>query len=275
MRAVSATWLRRLLLAVLLGIVTTLVVIIACAWITPTWNQRSTVAPDGEVTVHSSAGQTRLFISHLPDAFRAKESLRDSPDKQQSDLMPQFRRNPDLLELRSLGWPFRCVQCRITRTRSPGQGVFQLWGPARGIQWINMTSQTSQTEFAYKATPNDGEPFTSFVVDTPTMKGTMNLSHGPTLGVLASIEHGMATDWSPLPASDKRLRVLPYYPIWTGLAGNVGVCSSLWLMLFVASRRLRGYIRRRRGLCPQCCYQIANSGLEGCAECGWNRDGVQ
>jgi hypothetical protein len=69
------------------------------------------------------------------------------------------------------------------------------------------------------------------------------------------------------------LLVFPLAPIWSGFAVNtLSYAIVLWLLIagpFV----LRGLIRRRRGCCPKCGYDLRGA-LPGasCPECGWERE---
>ena len=70
-------------------------------------------------------------------------------------------------------------------------------------------------------------------------------------------------------------RVLPLRPIWPGFASNtIFYAAVLWLPIrgpFV----LRRHLRRRRGRCLKCGYDLRGDLPGGCPECGWNREGTQ
>lgn len=77
-------------------------------------------------------------------------------------------------------------------------------------------------------------------------------------------EHGR----SNLPAftiAGRRL-VVPTGPIWLGLAANTVVYALPILVLWAGPGLVRGAIRRRRGRCERCGYELA--GLDRCPECG-------
>ncbi len=68
---------------------------------------------------------------------------------------------------------------------------------------------------------------------------------------------------------------LPYRPLWGAFAANTGVYAAAWWVLLVAPGEVRRALRRRRGRCASCGYDL--SGLPGgttCPECG-RRDGVE
>ncbi|MFB3106814.1 MAG: hypothetical protein ACE1ZA_18080, partial [Pseudomonadales bacterium] len=67
---------------------------------------------------------------------------------------------------------------------------------------------------------------------------------------------------------------LPYEPVWPALIGNVLVHSAAWCAIIIGPFALRKVIRTRRGLCPQCAYDLRRDLSRGCPECGWRREDV-
>jgi hypothetical protein len=63
------------------------------------------------------------------------------------------------------------------------------------------------------------------------------------------------------------IRVLPLRPIWPGLAADAGAFAVAWGLTFAGWLVLRRWLRRRRGLCPWCAYEL--EGARRCPECGW------
>jgi hypothetical protein len=65
--------------------------------------------------------------------------------------------------------------------------------------------------------------------------------------------------------------LLPFEPLWPGFAFNTLIWAVFaWVLLF-GPLALRRVIRRRRGRCPRCGYELRGELDAGCAECGWNR----
>jgi hypothetical protein len=67
---------------------------------------------------------------------------------------------------------------------------------------------------------------------------------------------------------------IPYRPLWTGLAFNILVLTVAWWIVLVVPFALRdavlGALRRRRGLCPACAYDLrATPASSPCPECGY------
>lgn len=80
----------------------------------------------------------------------------------------------------------------------------------------------------------------------------------------------------PLPdrvrAGAREWRALPYQPIWIGLILDVLVFGIAWMAILRGSGPVRSWIRRFRGRCPTCGYDVRAQFEAGCPECGWNRD---
>jgi hypothetical protein len=90
---------------------------------------------------------------------------------------------------------------------------------------------------------------------------------GPSLG---PVEGGIALG-SPRPAGADfdSARALPCRPIWRGLAADTGFYSLAWWCLVRGTGSVRAALRRRRGRCVACSYDL--SGLPAgapCPECG-------
>ena len=63
--------------------------------------------------------------------------------------------------------------------------------------------------------------------------------------------------------------ILPWRPLWPGFTINtLFYATLLWLLVpgLFALRRLRRFLRVKRGLCPQCAYPMGESAV--CTECG-------
>jgi hypothetical protein len=79
-------------------------------------------------------------------------------------------------------------------------------------------------------------------------------------------------------------RALPYSMIWPGFAIDTLFYAAIWLTLFFGIVGGKRAIRRKRGRCPRCGYDLRgqrHQGTEprrheglgaGCPECGWNRE---
>jgi hypothetical protein len=65
-------------------------------------------------------------------------------------------------------------------------------------------------------------------------------------------------------------RALPLRPLWVGLILNTLVFAGLWALVLLGANRLRRLLRLRKGLCPQCRYDLRGGSEQRCPECGWN-----
>ncbi|UCD76821.1 MAG: hypothetical protein JSV91_07810 [Phycisphaerales bacterium] len=73
-------------------------------------------------------------------------------------------------------------------------------------------------------------------------------------------------------------RLVPLRPMWPGFAINTLLHALIaWLLIrgpFIARHYSRREIRRRRGRCLKCGYELRGDYGAGCPECGWNREKV-
>ena len=67
-------------------------------------------------------------------------------------------------------------------------------------------------------------------------------------------------------------KVLPLRPVWPGFAVNTFFYSVLLWLPYGGPSVLRRQIRRRRGRCPKCGYDLRGDLAAGCPECGWGRE---
>ena len=68
--------------------------------------------------------------------------------------------------------------------------------------------------------------------------------------------------------------ILPLQPVWVGFLGNTLCYASAWWGLCSTPAPIRRWVRRRRGQCPTCGYDLRGNVAEGCPECGWQRAAV-
>lgn len=75
----------------------------------------------------------------------------------------------------------------------------------------------------------------------------------------------VTTGWQP------RLATLPLAPLWTGFAIDTLLYAAMWFLPIFSFVRIKRFIRRRRGRCVMCGYQLKDISA-GCSECGHGRD---
>lgn len=90
---------------------------------------------------------------------------------------------------------------------------------------------------------------------------------GPTIPGPLMVERGLPAPWRPGMA-------LPVVPMLPGTVVNSVVFGAGVFSLVVGLRAARRSVRRARGACPACGYDLRHGFLAGCPECGWNRAGA-
>lgn len=75
--------------------------------------------------------------------------------------------------------------------------------------------------------------------------------------------------WQSGAEGDGKL-VLPYRPLWSGLAIGTAFYGLLWTLPLLGVPLLRRWRCRRRGLCPECGYDVKGNFAGACPECGRN-----
>ncbi len=66
----------------------------------------------------------------------------------------------------------------------------------------------------------------------------------------------------------KLIPCIPVGPLWPGFAINTVFYAAILWMLFAAPFALRRRLRRKRGLCPACGYDLRGTASAACPECG-------
>lgn len=66
----------------------------------------------------------------------------------------------------------------------------------------------------------------------------------------------------------KPRRVVPLHPRWTGLAVDTIFYGAIFWLAIPGPKLLRRVLRRRRGQCPDCGYDLAHHEHATCPECG-------
>ncbi|MEE9129392.1 MAG: hypothetical protein V3T84_05190 [Phycisphaerales bacterium] len=64
-------------------------------------------------------------------------------------------------------------------------------------------------------------------------------------------------------------KVLPLRPIWLGFAINTVFYAAILWLLTLGPFTARRHIRRKRGLCLKCGYDLRGAEHEACPECGF------
>jgi hypothetical protein len=64
---------------------------------------------------------------------------------------------------------------------------------------------------------------------------------------------------------------VPLGILWGGFAANTALATGMWFCILFAPGIVRRAIRRHRGECPRCGYDLKGAHAAGCPECAWNR----
>ncbi len=75
----------------------------------------------------------------------------------------------------------------------------------------------------------------------------------------------------PTQWNDFDSRLLPLAPIWPGFAVNTLFYAAIVWLLALAPVTARRIVRRKRGRCIKCGYDLRSDFSRGCPECGWRR----
>ena len=70
------------------------------------------------------------------------------------------------------------------------------------------------------------------------------------------------------PGRSFTIKVIPYGPLWLGLLINSIFYAGLLWLLIPGPFALRTHLRRKRGLCVKCAYDLKGAEHEVCPECG-------
>lgn len=68
--------------------------------------------------------------------------------------------------------------------------------------------------------------------------------------------------------------ILPVHVLWPGFAVNTAFYAAIVWLLSLLPFTVRRLVRRKRGLCINCGYDLRGEFSSGCPECGWQRADV-
>lgn len=149
---------------------------------------------------------------------------------------PYFRQNPPPPWAATISIDFREGFDQVTTTATGWP--FRCF---RGEHWINWRAAADRNP-----TP---------IIVIPGLKLPTNAELHP--GLWTFTHHGTMES------------AIPHQPIWPGFVVNIAVFSGAWLLLLYTPGVARRGLRRRRGRCPGCNYDLrATPRSSPCPECG-------
>ena len=107
-----------------------------------------------------------------------------------------------------------------------------------------------------------------FIETWMDMDGNSTTTYDPYIPMF-SLKHGI--DVTSLFEWLNNRHRLPVRPIWHGFIINLFFYSLIWFTLFKGLGFTRQSIRKHRGRCPKCVYNLLHGFENGCPDCGWNR----
>jgi len=160
-------------------------------------------------------------------------------------------------------WPER-FDPFVHTTYEDGFGVhYENIGCTIGRSTVQDAGATKRLQMGFPAISLEGS---ICIITLPPNKASVNV-HRLTKLRIPAIKRG----WTSQYRLSRRggFRALPIGPVWPGFAINtIFYAAILWLMFF-APGTIRRTIRRRRGLCPACAYDLRGSASsQNCPECG-------
>ncbi len=103
--------------------------------------------------------------------------------------------------------------------------------------------------------------------------GRIKRAYDPRLAVVfPQTDHGVFSVGEYSWCLRKQSRLLPLHPIWPGFAINTIFYAALLWLLTLGPFTARRMIRRKRGHCIKCGYDLRGEFSSGCPECGWRRE---
>jgi len=276
-----APWPLRISLYLLLGVVTT----VAVAWglaFCVTWtteaDKEGTIVR-GDVVWLAAAQWTfgtvrfRSVVSQVEEGAEAKYlpwTTPAAPDELTNDSIPAWSRmsrpytsdelgpvsrsaprqvlqTPDLgkADEVAFGWPCLCLRSHVSVSS------IEIRASSSTQSWRHVESD----RFWYTA--DDGQRYVEPLEPGDGVRGGVMLkTQFNTANLAPWLEH---------------YRVLPLRPIFPGFLVNTLFYAVIWFGIFFGVGFVKRVLRRKRGRCVKCSYDLRGEFDSGCPECGWER----
>jgi hypothetical protein len=258
-------------LALLFGLVLTLAVTWTAALIVdPTTGERGRISyldqqiievpsADGGKALREVRSHMNVLHSRRPGAALVQVYWASSVSPYRDDREPPPRYRHTREEARALmpAWAGGIDAPRPLR---------EAWTSSRGIGWTHSILAAGFPTPAFAATVDRA------LLDRPNYR-VSGLFPGPGWPRRALATGGFL-DLGLAPWDRNQPRVVPLRPIWRGVVINTISYALCICLLLTAVRTARGGLRKRRGRCPRCDYELRGALGAGCPECGWRRGGM-
>ncbi len=138
-------------------------------------------------------------------------------------------------------------------------GIFRAGWPMPALEWEDRQDTLWHFQTPNAATPSPRGPF-GFQGYTARTEG-----HPPKADWWV---YGMPVELSQQSGGGRWRNHLPVQPVWPNFAVNTILYAAILWLIIPGPFVLRRLIRRRRGLCPKCGYDLRHGEHQACPECG-------
>jgi len=157
--------------------------------------------------------------------------------------------------------PSMRTEVTYRKPRPAAESVLPDWVDALPPIWC-FDSTGLQSDYASQVFRADGWPWLA-------MMGRAHVVSGPSSAAVWEFVNAYELD---SPARSRGPRLLPRLPIWPGFLIDTLFYGAIWFAVFFGFASAKRAIRRKRGRCPRCGYDLRGNLSAGCPECGWQRE---
>ncbi len=162
------------------------------------------------------------------------------------------------IRLRGLGWGFGSV----------GVTVIEVSGGDPDASWMRSGPGTNKT-FVSLTVRRFGLPFRALQWETHGVRaGPRGMELVRAAASAAGLRSGIDVSEQVGASTEGHMRSLPLTPLWPGFAINTIFCAAILRLLTLGPSTARRMIRRKRGHCIKCGYDLSHAAHEVCPECG-------
>ncbi len=180
---------------------------------------------------------------------------------------PGFRR----IEVRAMGTPLNALLANRVAAdlemadRTPAYALMQPVQSPQRPHWFSWVPRPGPADGAVDALSGRACGWPWYCLGSTRVHRSVEAA--PRVSAAFSIVSASA--YTTTSGSDPDRGAVPLMPIWPGFAGNVAVFSLPWVAVFFGAPAVRHLLRRRRGACVACGYDLrATPPNSPCPECG-------